>query len=99
VLRLGVLAREPLANGYLTGKYQPGTRITTSDNWRAGQDPPDVQRKLELVEQIRRTEVPPAAHVDLGTRLVPPPPRCQQRGRGMQIGGTSRGERRRSRLH
>jgi aryl-alcohol dehydrogenase-like predicted oxidoreductase len=55
---LGVLGREPLANGYLTGRYQPGTRITTSDDWRSGHDPAEVQRKLELVEQIRRTEVP-----------------------------------------
>jgi aryl-alcohol dehydrogenase-like predicted oxidoreductase len=56
---LGVLAREPLANGYLSGKYQPGTQITTaSDDWRSGHDPAEVQRKLELVDQIRRTEVP-----------------------------------------
>jgi len=55
---LGVLAREPLANGYLTGKYQPGTRITAPNDWRSGHDPAQVQRKLELVDQIRRTEVP-----------------------------------------
>jgi aryl-alcohol dehydrogenase-like predicted oxidoreductase len=55
---LGVLVREPLANGYLSGKYQPGSRVTASDDWRSGHDPAQVQRKLELVEQIRRTEVP-----------------------------------------
>ena len=55
---LGVLAREPLANGYLTGKYQPGTRITAPTTGAPGHDPAQVQRKLELVDQIRRTEVP-----------------------------------------
>jgi myo-inositol catabolism protein IolS len=55
---VGVLAREPLANGYLTGKYTPGTWVTAKDDWRAGHDPAGVQRKLELVDQIRRTEVP-----------------------------------------
>jgi myo-inositol catabolism protein IolS len=53
---LGVLAREPLANGYLTGKYH--TRITSKDDWRSGHDPAQVQLKLELVEQIRGSEVP-----------------------------------------
>lgn len=58
---LGVVAREPLANGYLSGKYRPGTRITASDDWRSGHDPAEVERKLELVEEIRRTEVPDGA--------------------------------------
>jgi myo-inositol catabolism protein IolS len=58
---LGVLAREPLANGYLSGKYQPGSQITASDDWRSGHDPAEVQRKLELVDRIRRTEVPEGA--------------------------------------
>jgi len=51
---LGVMAREPLANGYLSGKYRPGGGITAG----GGGDPAEVQRKLELVEEIRRTEVP-----------------------------------------
>ena len=55
---LGVLAREPLANGYLSGKYRPGSWVTAADDWRSGQDPAEVQRRLELVEHIRRTEVP-----------------------------------------
>jgi myo-inositol catabolism protein IolS len=55
---LGVLAREPLANGYLSGKYQPGTQITARDDWRSGSDPAEVQRKLALVEEVGRTEVP-----------------------------------------
>jgi aryl-alcohol dehydrogenase-like predicted oxidoreductase len=47
-----------LANGYLSGKYRPGAWITASDDWRSGHDPAEAQRKLELVERIRRTEVP-----------------------------------------
>jgi myo-inositol catabolism protein IolS len=55
---LGVMVREPLANGYLSGKYRPGAGITGSSDWRSAGDPVEAQRRLELVEQIRRTEVP-----------------------------------------
>jgi myo-inositol catabolism protein IolS len=55
---LGVVAREPLANGYLSGKYRPGAWVTASDDWRSGHDPAEARRTLELVEEIRRTEVP-----------------------------------------
>src|SRR4029453_8285490 len=52
------MVREPLANGYLSGKYRPGAWVTASDDWRSGHDPAEIQRKLELVEQIGRSEVP-----------------------------------------
>ena len=55
---LGVIAREPRANGYLSGKYRPGAWVTASDDWRSGNDRQQVRRKLELVDEIRRTEVP-----------------------------------------
>jgi myo-inositol catabolism protein IolS len=55
---LGVIVREPLANGYLSGKYRPDAWVTASDDWRSGHDPAEVQRKLELVDEIARTEVP-----------------------------------------
>jgi aryl-alcohol dehydrogenase-like predicted oxidoreductase len=55
---LGVLTREPLANGYLSGRYRPGARVTSADDWRSAQDPAQVETKLLKVEQIRRTEVP-----------------------------------------
>ena len=55
---LGAIVREPLANGYLSGKYRPGAWVTATDDWRSGHDPVEVQRKLELVEEISRTEVP-----------------------------------------
>jgi aryl-alcohol dehydrogenase-like predicted oxidoreductase len=55
---LGVIVREPLANGYLSGNYRPGGWVTASDDWRSGHDLGEVQRRLEMVEEIRRTEVP-----------------------------------------
>jgi myo-inositol catabolism protein IolS len=56
---LGVLAREPLANGYLSGKYRPGSRITSPGDWRSSHDAQEVETKLAAVAQIRATEVPP----------------------------------------
>jgi len=55
---LGVMVREPLANGYLSGKYRPGAGITGASDWRSAGDPVEAQRRLEVVEEIRRTEVP-----------------------------------------
>jgi myo-inositol catabolism protein IolS len=57
-LELGVLAREPLANGYLSGKYRPGSRITSRDDWRSAHDAGEVEAKLEAVARIEATEVP-----------------------------------------
>jgi len=55
---LGILARVPLASGYLSGKYKPGARFA-GDDTRASQDPAEIDRKLREVEQIAKTEVPP----------------------------------------
>jgi aryl-alcohol dehydrogenase-like predicted oxidoreductase len=55
---LGVIVREPLANGYLSGKYRPGAWVTAGDDWRSGHDPAKAQRKLELVEELGRSEIP-----------------------------------------
>jgi aryl-alcohol dehydrogenase-like predicted oxidoreductase len=57
---LGVLARVPLASGYLSGKYRPGTRFTDSSDVRSRHDREQVQAKLEEAERIRREEVPDA---------------------------------------
>jgi aryl-alcohol dehydrogenase-like predicted oxidoreductase len=53
---LGVLARVPLASGYLSGKYKPGARFPTDA--RSQHAPEFVDRMLAQVEQIR-AEVPP----------------------------------------
>lgn len=54
---LGVLARVPLASGFLSGKYKPGATFDTNDV-RHRQDAEVVRKKLEQVEEIRRNEVP-----------------------------------------
>ncbi|GAB6992385.1 aldo/keto reductase [Paenibacillus pini] len=53
---LGVLARVPLASGYLSGKYKPGTIF--EDNVRKRHIRGDIDDRLRQVEHIRQTEVP-----------------------------------------
>ncbi|CQR46376.1 General stress protein 69 [Paraliobacillus sp. PM-2] len=55
--QLGVLARVPLASGYLSGKYKPGAHFDSSDV-RSHRDKKEQTRKLQAVEEIRKTEVP-----------------------------------------
>ncbi len=55
---LGVLARVPLASGFLSGKYRPGASFPANDV-RATFDPERLRRDLAEVERIRQTEVPP----------------------------------------
>ncbi|MEK0313919.1 aldo/keto reductase [Cohnella sp. 56] len=54
---LGVLARVPLASGFLSGKYKPGAAFASSDV-RSRRDREDSDRLLREAEEIRRTEVP-----------------------------------------
>ena len=54
---LGVLARVPLASGFLSGKYKLGAQFGPSDV-RAGQDRAALDEKLRHVEDIARNEVP-----------------------------------------
>lgn len=54
---LGVLARVPLASGYLSGKYQPGAVFPDNDV-RSRHNRAQVDAKLEQVAHIRATEVP-----------------------------------------
>jgi myo-inositol catabolism protein IolS len=53
---LGVLARVPLASGYLTGKYKPGTRF--KNEFREDHKPEEIDAKLREVEKVQREEVP-----------------------------------------
>ncbi|HKP97431.1 MAG TPA: aldo/keto reductase [Fibrobacteria bacterium] len=57
-LDLGVLARVPLASGYLSGKYRPGDAFPAGDV-RASHEERKSRARLEQVMEIRRTEVPP----------------------------------------
>lgn len=54
---LGVLARVPLASGYLSGKYKPGAVFAQNDV-RHLHDQAQTREKLQRVEEIQRTEVP-----------------------------------------
>ncbi|MGG1552100.1 aldo/keto reductase [Paenibacillus ferrarius] len=54
---LGVLARVPLASGYLSGKYKPGA-VFAGNDVRHRHDAEAVRQKLEEVERIQRDEVP-----------------------------------------
>lgn len=53
----GVLARVPLASGYLSGKYKPGAEFVDSDV-RSVHDRIAVDLKLKQVEEIKKNEVP-----------------------------------------
>ena len=59
---IGVLARVPLASGYLSGKYKPGARFEPSDV-RAQHKHEEIDEKLREVEKIRREEVPPGVNM------------------------------------
>lgn len=54
---LGVLARVPLASGYLSGKYKPGAVFADNDV-RQRHDRELTIAKLEEVQRIRENEVP-----------------------------------------
>lgn len=56
---LGVLARVPLASGFLSGKYQPGTTFTDESDVRSRHNVEEVQHKLQEVAAIKANEVPP----------------------------------------
>lgn len=54
---LGILARVPLASGFLTGKYQPAATFPAQDV-RSTFDAERTRRLLEEAQHIQRTEVP-----------------------------------------
>jgi len=55
--KLGVLARVPLASGYLSGKYKPGQTFIASDV-RSTHDQENVLKKLREARFIAEHEVP-----------------------------------------
>ena len=60
---LGVLARVPLASGYLSGTYRPGATFDEPSDVRSRHDSAGVQRKLEEAERIRHEEVPESVNM------------------------------------
>lgn len=55
---LGVLARIPLASGFLSGKYRPGARFTDERDLRSGWDRQRIEGRLRQVREIQQEEVP-----------------------------------------
>ena len=55
---LGVLARIPLASGFLSGKYGPGARFTEASDLRSGWDRQRIEGRLRQVQQIQEEELP-----------------------------------------
>lgn len=56
-LKLGVLARVPLASGYLSGKYRPGHAFP-ADDVRSSQDQAKAAARIAEALEIGRAEVP-----------------------------------------
>lgn len=56
---LGVLARVPLASGYLSGKYKPGHTFDPNEVRGKWHKPEDRDAKLREVQRIAQTDVPP----------------------------------------
>lgn len=54
---LGVLARVPLASGYLSGKYKPGAQFADNDV-RSRHDKELTAARLRKVEELAQSEVP-----------------------------------------
>ena len=54
---LGVMARVPLASGFLSGKYRPGATFDATDV-RSRREHEKVEAALREVEEIKRTELP-----------------------------------------
>ena len=57
-LNLGVLARVPLASGYLSGKYKPGAKFNPGD-FREQEDRAKIDAMIREAQEIQRKEVPP----------------------------------------
>ena len=59
---LGVLARVPLASGFLSGKYGPDAEFPANDV-RSRRDRARIRQTVREVQQIRQKEVPPGVEM------------------------------------
>jgi len=59
---LGVLARIPLAKGFLGGAYRPGAVFPSNDN-RSSYSTQFNDEQLRRVEEIKKTELPPGQNM------------------------------------
>lgn len=60
--QLGVLARVPLAKGFLSGNYKPGTTFPENDT-RSTYSQKFNDEQLRQVEEIKRNEAPPGQNM------------------------------------
>lgn len=60
--KIGVLARVPLAKGFLSGNYQPGAVFSAKDT-RSSYSQQFNDNQLRIVEEIKRNEVPPGRNM------------------------------------
>jgi myo-inositol catabolism protein IolS len=77
-MQLGVLARVPLASGFLSGKYKPGAQFAENDV-RAKWQSKGAEDRLAEVERIQKEEVPagvPMAQWALAWCLKHPAVQC-----------------------
>jgi aryl-alcohol dehydrogenase-like predicted oxidoreductase len=78
LLKLAVLARVPLASGFLSGKYKPGATFPANDV-RSRRKQADIDAKLAEVEKIEKSEIPagvPMAQWALAWCLKSPAVQC-----------------------
>ena len=76
---LGIMARVPLASGFLTGKFSKDTQFDQTDMRGAWMSQSERFGMLDEVEQIKKTEVPqgmPMAHWALAWALQHPAVSC-----------------------
>jgi myo-inositol catabolism protein IolS len=76
---LGILARVPLASGFLTGKFSKDTHFDQTDMRGAWISEVERLGMLEAIEEIQKTEVPPGvpmAHWALAWALQHPAVTC-----------------------
>jgi aryl-alcohol dehydrogenase-like predicted oxidoreductase len=60
--KIGVLARVPLAKGFLSGNYKPGAVFSAKDT-RSSYSQKFNDDQLRIVDEIKRTEVPPGCNM------------------------------------
>jgi myo-inositol catabolism protein IolS len=60
--KLGILARVPLAKGFLSGNYKPGTIFPENDT-RSTYSQKFNDEQLRLVEEIKQNDVPPGQNM------------------------------------
>ena len=89
---LGVLARVPLASGFLSGKYREGAVFAPDDN-RSRKSPQEIDSMAAEARKVREEVPARRLHGCLGAGVVPEEPGRHCRDPGLQGPGSGRAER------